>query len=95
MERTTRSTAKSRNVTVRGHRTSLRLQQDLWDAIEEICARERLTIHEFCTRIADNKHVGSLTSHVRVYTLCYFREAATDEGHTRAGHGAYPQRGKS
>ena len=78
----------SRNVTIAGHRTSLRLQREMWEAIDEICQRERVSIHELCTRIARGKKSRSLTAEVRVFTVGYFRAAAIDEGHVRAGHGA-------
>ncbi len=77
----------SRNVTIQGHRTSLRLQKEMWDAIDEICRRERLSIHQLCSRIAEHRGARSLTSEVRVYAISYFRAAANDEGHLRAGHG--------
>jgi predicted DNA-binding ribbon-helix-helix protein len=77
----------SRNVTIQGHRTSLRLQKEMWDAIDEICRRERLSIHQLCSRIAERRGERSLTSEVRVYAIGYFRSAANDEGHLRAGHG--------
>jgi len=59
----------------------------MWDAIDEICRRERISLHEFCTRIADRERGRSLTAEVRVFTVTYFRAAASDEGHARAGHG--------
>jgi predicted DNA-binding ribbon-helix-helix protein len=77
----------SRNVTISGHRTSIRLQREMWDALEEICRRERITLHELCSRIAAAKSGRSLTSEVRVFAMSYFRAAADDEGHRRAGHG--------
>lgn len=77
----------SRNVTIQGHRTSLRLQKEMWDAIDEICRRERLSIHQLCSRIAEHRGGRSLTSEVRVHAISYFRAAASDEGHVRAGHG--------
>jgi len=77
----------SRNVTIAGHRTSLRLQREMWEAIDEICQREGISIHELCTRIALAKKTRSLTAEVRVFTVSYFRAAANDEGHVRAGHG--------
>ena len=80
-------TSVSRNVTINGHRTSLRLQSEMWEAIDEICRRERLSIHEFCSRIAEHRNSRSLTSEVRVFTMSYYRAAANDEGHRRAGHG--------
>ncbi len=78
----------SRNVTVSGHRTSLRLEPMMWDALEEICAREDRTIHQVCTAVNERRHESTLTAAIRVFILAYFRAAATDEGHERAGHGA-------
>lgn len=77
----------SRNVTVDGHRTSLRLEQDVWDAVEEICAREDLSVHDLCTLIERRRTGSSRTAAVRAFILGYFREAASDTGHNRAGHG--------
>lgn len=77
----------SRNVTISGHRTSIRLQREMWDAIEEICRREKITLHQLCSRIAESKSTRSLTSEVRVFVVGYYRAAADDEGHRRAGHG--------
>ena len=81
------SVSISRNVTISGHRTSIRLQREMWDAIEEICRREKITLHQLCTQIAERKSSRSLTSEVRVYVVSYYRAAADDEGHRRAGHG--------
>ena len=41
----------SRNVTVNGHRTSLRLEQASWDALDDICRNEGLSMHELCSMI--------------------------------------------
>jgi len=81
------SRLQSRNVTVDGHRTSLRLEQDVWAALEEICAREDMSVHEICTLIEQRRKGSSRTAAVRAFILGYFREAASDTGHTRAGHG--------
>ena len=82
------STLVSRNVTIGGHRTSCRLEPYMWDALYDVCARERVTIHTLCTRISERKDVNtSLTAAIRVFALAYFRAAATEEGHMRASHG--------
>ena len=82
------STLVSRNVTIGGHRTSCRLEPYMWDALYDICSRERVTIHTLCTRISERKDVNtSLTAAIRVFALAYFRAAATEEGHMRASHG--------
>ena len=82
------STLVSRNVTIGGHRTSCRLEPYMWDALYDVCARERVTIHTLCTRISERKDDNtSLTAAIRVFALAYFRAAATEEGHLRASHG--------
>ena len=84
---TFKSRLVSRNVTVDGHRTSLRLEQDVWDALEEVCKREGLNLHEVCTHVERRRSESSRTAAVRAFVLGYFREAASDSGHSRAGHG--------
>ena len=87
------SRLQSRNVTVDGHRTSLRLETDVWDALEEICVRETLSVHEVCTLVEQRRTGSSRTAAVRAFILGYYREAASDTGHSRAGHGAMRQGG--
>lgn len=77
----------NRNVTAARGRTSMRLEPELWDALEEICTRESLSLGEVVRRIEGTNDPGGRTSAVRVYVLRYYRAAATDEGHQLAGHG--------
>lgn len=79
----------TRNVTVRGRRTSMRLEASMWDALKEICRREALTMAELGTFVAAAKSPAlTLTAALRVFITNYFRDAATEEGHVRSGHGA-------
>jgi predicted DNA-binding ribbon-helix-helix protein len=78
----------SRNVTVAGHRTSVRLEPDMWVALKDICRREHASLHDICTAVAGHKNAdSSLTAAIRVFIMAYYRAAATDDGHRRAGHG--------
>lgn len=82
------STLVSRNVTIAGHRTSVRLEPQMWQALSDICRRECRSVHDICTLIAGRKHPRtSLTAAIRVFIMAYFRHAATEEGHRAAGHG--------
>lgn len=86
----TGSTLVSRNITVNGHRTSVRLEPEMWRALKEISGRENCSIHELCTLIHFRKNKRtSLTAAIRVFLMLYFRAASTDEGHVRAGHGSF------
>ncbi|MGB8274865.1 MAG: ribbon-helix-helix domain-containing protein [Alphaproteobacteria bacterium] len=67
------STLVNRNVTVSGHRTSMRLEPAMWEALEEICTRENLTIHAVCSLVDARRTQSSLTAAMRVFILGYFR----------------------
>jgi predicted DNA-binding ribbon-helix-helix protein len=85
-----KSSLVSRNITVRGKRTSVRLEPEMWNALRDISARERCSIHELCSLIAARKNAASsLTASIRVFIVLYFRAAATEEGHRKAGHGHF------
>ena len=75
----------SRNVTVGGHRTSLRLGGATWAALDQICALGQNTIHELCTMIERFRHGSSRTSMVRAFIVSYFRTAANDGGEMQGG----------
>lgn len=85
-----KSTLISRNITVMGRRTSVRLEPEMWMALREISKRESCTIHDICTLIGVRKNQNtSLTAAIRVFLMLYFRAASTEEGHSRAGHGNF------
>ncbi len=66
----------NRNVTASRGRTSMRLEPELWEALEEICQREAVTLADLVKRIEQAGHPGGRTSAVRVHVLSYFRSAA-------------------
>jgi predicted DNA-binding ribbon-helix-helix protein len=77
----------NRNVVAERGRTSMRLEPELWDALAEICVRERQDINRLVREIEATGHRGGRTSAVRVYVLKYFRDAASEQGHEVANHG--------
>lgn len=90
MDQENGSTLVSRNITVNGRRTSVRLEPEMWRALKEISARENCSIHELCSLIAfRKKQRTSLTAAIRVFLMLYFRAASTEDGHGKAGHGSF------
>ncbi|MGE4351963.1 MAG: ribbon-helix-helix domain-containing protein [Bdellovibrionales bacterium] len=82
-----KSSLVSRNVTIGTHRTSIRLEPDMWNGLREICRREHVSMHEIATVVSERKSANtSLTAAIRVFVMAYFRMAATEEGHNNAGH---------
>jgi predicted DNA-binding ribbon-helix-helix protein len=85
-----RSTLVSRNITVLGRRTSVRLEPEMWNALRDIARRERCKVHDICSLVHLRKReCTSLTAAIRVFLMLYYRAAATEEGHGRAGHGNF------
>ena len=75
----------SKNVTISGHRTSLRLEPAIWDAVEDICEKEGLTIHELIALIDHRRDEISRTSAVRTFVVTYLHDLATERGRLRKG----------
>ena len=89
-EEPSKSTLISRNITISGRRTSVRLEPEMWSSLKEISKRERCSIHDICSLISLRKNENtSLTAAIRVFLMLYFRASSTEEGHSRAGHGNF------
>ena len=80
------SSLVNRNIVVSGRRTSVRLEPQMWSALAEIAGFEDKSVHEICSDVDRFRRESSLTAGLRVFILRYFRDAATPEGHARAGH---------
>ena len=74
------------NIVVAGHRTSVRLEPVMWDALHEIARRQRIGIHDLVTDINRDRDASSLTAAIRVYIVMFYRAAALRAG---PGHPAW------
>ena len=84
----TKSTLVSKNVTIMGRRTSVRLEPEMWRALKDISRREKCTVHDLCSMVyMCKKPLSSLTASIRVFLMLYYKAAATEEGHQKARHG--------
>ena len=66
-----------RSVTLAGHRTSISLEEEFWDALQIIRQERGISVNELISEIdqaraAQGYNVG-LSSAVRVHVLDYFR----------------------
>ena len=75
----------SKNVTINGRRTSLRLEKTSWEAMVDICQCEGMTIHELCSLIDNRREGSSRTSAVRAFIVSYYRAAAAEYGALQKG----------
>ncbi len=63
----------NRNVVIGGHRTSLRLEVEMWEALDDICWREGLILHQLFSMIDEARRGASRTSTTRSFIVRYFR----------------------
>lgn len=65
-----------RNVTLGTRRTSVSLEDHVWEGLREICRREAVGIDMLCTEVAHRRLRSSMSSALRVFLLLYFRSLA-------------------
>ncbi len=86
------SSLVSRNITILGRRTSIRLEPDMWVALNDISDRESCSVHDICALVYVRKSMStSLTAAIRVFLMLYYRAATTEQGHNEAGHGNFAE----
>ena len=67
-----------RSLTLRGHRTSVSLEEEFWRAFREIAAEEGIAVNALAARIDEERGVETgLASAIRVHVLRHFRAKRT------------------
>ena len=73
------SSLVTKNVRIGQHRTSVRLEPEIWDALYEIVRRENISLKEFYERVARNQNgAGGFTSALRVHVFQYYLKRLQD-----------------
>ncbi len=68
------SRPKKHSLTLKGHRTSVSLEDDFWQAFREIAALENRSINDLAAEIDRNRGAAmGLASAIRVYVLRHYR----------------------
>jgi predicted DNA-binding ribbon-helix-helix protein len=69
-------TRSIRNVEIAGRRTSFRLEQSFWEAVQQCAKAQKLTVNQFITHVVQEHRApdASMSSAVRVYLICYYRD---------------------
>ncbi len=71
-----KSSRVCRNVVVNGHRTSIRLEPTLWQALDYICKSRSCHINDICSEVADMQTEGGFTSAVRTFVVSSLLETS-------------------
>ena len=65
-----------RSVSIRGHPTSLSLEDAFWQALQEIARGEGRSVAALVARIDEDRGEAGLSSAVRLFVLDHFRRRA-------------------
>ncbi len=65
-----------RSIVVRGHKTSVSLEDEFWNALKDIASQRRMTTTELITEVDTNRQSGNLSSTLRLLVLSHYREQA-------------------
>ncbi len=76
----TDSSLRCQTVRVGTRRTSVRLEPEMWDALETITRLSGLTLPKILSDVDLYRQQSSLTSAVRVFILHFYRAAAQHPG---------------
>lgn len=65
---------QSKNIRIHKRRTSVRLEPQMWNALNEIARLEKCSIHDVCGAVHDLKEPEtSFTAALRVFMMEYYR----------------------
>ena len=68
-----KSPVVKRSIVIAGHKTSVSLEDQFWDALKEIAANRRSTLSEIVASIDSGRNQGNLSSAIRLYVLAHYR----------------------
>ena len=64
---------KKHSVDIAGHRTSVSIEADFWDALHDIARRKKVSVSALIAAIDDSRK-GNLSSAIRVFVLKEIRK---------------------
>ena len=67
---------QKRSLTIAGHRTSIALEPEFWDAVEALAAARALPLAALIREIDENREAPNLSSAVRVAVLEWYQARA-------------------
>lgn len=67
---------RKRSLTISGHRTSVSLEDDFWEALKDMSADEGLSVAALIRQIDASRRGRSLSSAIRSAVLAHYRAKA-------------------
>lgn len=72
-----KSPVVKRSIVIAGHKTSVSLEDDFWEALKEIAVRRKATLSDLVANIDASRTQGNLSSAIRLFVLDHFRNGGS------------------
>jgi len=81
-----KSPVAKRSIVVRGHKTSVSLEDAFWNSLKEIGGERHVTLSDLVAAIDSQRQHSNLSSAIRLFVLDFYRAQLSDaeEGHHEA-----------
>jgi predicted DNA-binding ribbon-helix-helix protein len=85
--RVIKSTIVKRTIVIAGHKTSVSLEDEFWNALKVIAGKRDMRAWELVTSINSDRRHDNLSSAIRLFVLNYYQSAVSDEARCAAPNG--------
>jgi predicted DNA-binding ribbon-helix-helix protein len=75
-----KSPVVKRSIVVRGHKTSVSLEDAFWSSLKEIGGERRMTLSDLVAAIDSQRQHSNLSSAIRLFVLDFYRAQLSAEG---------------
>ncbi len=74
-----KSPVVKRSIVIAGHKTSVSLEDAFWKGLKEIATDRDMTLSDVVATIDTDRHLGNLSSAIRIFVLDFYRAQSGDE----------------
>ncbi len=68
-----KSPVVKRSIVIAGHKTSVSLEDQFWDALKQIAGERKVTLSDVVQEVDQKRKQGNLSSAIRLFVLDYYR----------------------
>ena len=72
-----------RSVVLRGHKTSISVEDAFWNSVKEIAGSGQMSVSDLLSAIDSGRHHGNLSSAIRLFVLNFYRDQLLEQLDTR------------
>jgi len=87
--RVIKSTIVKRTIVIAGHKTSVSLEDEFWNALKVIAGERDMRAWELVTSIDSNRRHDNLSSAIRLFVLNYYQSALSARARRAAPNGTH------